>query len=572
MLSKSSQDPVVLRNNIDNARGQLGQLSKAYAELEAKTVELRASSEISRYQSAQTEAQLKKQILDQQIQGQQTKLGDLASQISQARSIVFSRNNDLQNYINQQNGAISGLVLMRQQLAAINLAETQQELDYVQQAKEAKPSRTTQALQLQEAESKLQVAIGELWGENKLRQGQLNERERLQGLGNNVECPSCGTLVTAEHLREETVGLKAELAESKRKIDEKTAELQKIQSEQQFVRQKLTLIDQYLAKEARLEQIKENHRRLSENIATTEAGLQSFDAAIAAARRLLAEAQGVEQDLVAKEVQLRAVMEQELLPYREAWNLAQKVANDLASGATGAQTALTRLLTEQGVAKQSLDQKILEIGRLENQVAEAESSATRLSKLRTDLGVEQSRLNRLKILEQMYGVDGVQTSIVEKYLPLLNSYLNEYIDIVGGGKIHVAIVTDGKRDGKVDLVITGQCATQSVRLSGGEKVKVRLAISIALGLLAFARNQEVPEFICLDEIIAPVDDLTKEHIFAMLAKLQEHFRTIMVISHDKSLQAQFPHEVLVNRVRGVSRIEKQFWEPQAKASPEVIVS
>ena len=97
-------------------------------------------------------------------------------------------------------------------------------------------------------------------------------------------------------------------------------------------------------------------------------------------------------------------------------------------------------------------------------------------------------------------------------------------------------------------------------MSGGEGVKFRLALDIALGLLSFARSRNAPDFICLDEVLAPVDRQTKDWVFTMLRKLQDRFRMVLVISHDEALQRQLKSTIVVNKVNGISQIARQYYE------------
>ena len=557
----TSSEPI--RASIASIRSQIDTLKADLETLDGKIQELRRSEDMSKYQNALTEANLKLELWNQKKKdfAGQKQIIDL--QISQVGQKINQCNSDLEQQTKQKKTNQDGLEQIGQQIKLFDENVVNSELGIIQQAKEAKPIRTQNMLDLQKIASTIQFDIGGLKGTYSLKKKELDLRLNLKKDG-QVSCPTCGTMVDQDHIQGESDRLSNELALIQSQIDEKQKLATANELEKKAIQEKLTLIDQYLAKESDLNTSLEINRQRKEKLSSIQETIRLFEESIPNLQTQSVVLNSERQTLLDKLDQIKKSETSELQPYEQQYLIAKQSVDGLQSGVNLVQQAISKALEDQTLKKQDMDQKLLEIGRLETQAVDADNNGIQSKKIHDGLDEHHKKLNRLKILEQMYGVDGVQTAIVNKYLPLLNSYLNEYIDIVGGGKTHVSIVTDGKVDGKVDLVIKGQCASKSVMTSGGEKVKVHLAISIALGLLAFARSKEVPEFICLDEVIAPVDDLTKDHIFAMLKKLQEHFRTILVVSHDKSLRENIAHEIVVDKIRGVSRIEKQHFETQKK--------
>jgi len=85
-------------------------------------------------------------------------------------------------------------------------------------------------------------------------------------------------------------------------------------------------------------------------------------------------------------------------------------------------------------------------------------------------------------------------------------------------------------------------------------------MDLALGMMSLARNENAPDFVCLDEVFAPVDVAGKKAMFDVIAKLQEYFRMVLVISHDPSVQETIKDVIVVNQVNDISTIEKQAHE------------
>jgi DNA repair exonuclease SbcCD ATPase subunit len=164
-------------------------------------------------------------------------------------------------------------------------------------------------------------------------------------------------------------------------------------------------------------------------------------------------------------------------------------------------------------------------------------------------------LQRYKILESAFGLEGVQTRIADKYLPLLNMYVKKFLDTLSDHKIAVNFFVNNKS--KVDMEIVGGTAGNYVMLSGGEKMVVRLAVDIGLSLLSFSRTSRTPDMICLDEIFGPLDKDHTKSVFLMLETLKDRFDKVYLISHKREIQALIENNIIVEKSsgnRGLSRI------------------
>jgi ABC-type Mn2+/Zn2+ transport system ATPase subunit len=76
-------------------------------------------------------------------------------------------------------------------------------------------------------------------------------------------------------------------------------------------------------------------------------------------------------------------------------------------------------------------------------------------------------------------------------------------------------------------------------------------------MMSLVRNENAPDFVCLDEVFAPVDVSGKRAMLDVVKKLQEYFRLVLIISHDPFIQEAISSTIVVNQVNGCSTIEKQ---------------
>jgi DNA repair exonuclease SbcCD ATPase subunit/DNA repair exonuclease SbcCD nuclease subunit len=184
---------------------------------------------------------------------------------------------------------------------------------------------------------------------------------------------------------------------------------------------------------------------------------------------------------------------------------------------------------------------------------------SKIQQISKDILSKTTDQTRLGCVEDAFGLDGVRVQIIEKYIPLLNVYIEEFMNVISD-KMSMTVVTDGKRDGKMEIKISGSSGSDPRQLSKGQFAKLKVATDLALGMMSLARNENAPDFVCLDEVFAPVDTSGKHAMFDVITKLQEYFRMVLVISHDPLIQDTIKDTIVVNMVNDYSTIEKQAHE------------
>ncbi|GAG91447.1 unnamed protein product, partial [marine sediment metagenome] len=214
----------------------------------------------------------------------------------------------------------------------------------------------------------------------------------------------------------------------------------------------------------------------------------------------------------------------------------QKLAKNFKAAEQGAQVIQDEI--------QELEQKIKAIndsiitcnsaiGSLSKDIENIQEDTAKVKEYEKELDKENVVLRRYLVLEEAFGLEGIQTRIVKKYIPLLNMYIKEVMDVLSQGTVEESIVVNAKS--KVDIDIRGGTAHIYIMLSGGEKMIVRLSTDIGLAMLSFSRCAEKPEIICLDEIFGPLDDAHANLVFDLLERLKSKFNRVLVISHKKAI-------------------------------------
>ena len=551
------------KQQIEYAKTKIKELGEKTSVTEKKRDELKQSAILNSHQSLLDEQANKEQLINQKKQATDALLNNL---LQQARSVdarlvsLKSENNNCKTRLDGLRVKVKGT---QDKIAQFNRTAIDKELNLIAQAKTAKPTRQEQKKLLEEQERRVSDQISG----NRAIINNLNQRikqfETLEAkglLGESITCPNCENHVGVSHVREKITASKNERDDLIRKNSEFITQQDALRAQISDIQDKLNNIDAYITKEPGLVRQLSDHEKLEQSIGEDQVRAQEcLNQQIVIEDKIVLE--NSEKDrLIEEQNRIQSENKIAIAPLLDGLETLDKKIAALTTEVTNVRNQINILNIELSKYANEVKEKTLEIGRLESLILSAEETAQQIVKLKQQrLGV-QKVMSRLKILEKIFGPDGAQVLIVQKYLPLLNAYLRDYLQIISGGRMHAAVITDGKKEGKVDLVVTGESASHSFMLSGGEGVKLRLAMDIALGLLSFARSKDVPEFICLDEVLAPVDTATKTLVFEMLNKLQTQFRKIMIISHDPSLQQHIKNTIVVDKIAGVSQISKQYFE------------
>lgn len=190
------------------------------------------------------------------------------------------------------------------------------------------------------------------------------------------------------------------------------------------------------------------------------------------------------------------------------------------------------------------------IGSIKQEIESIKSNQDKFNKISCKINEEDAVIGRLIALEVIFGLEGIQTRIIGNYLPLLNKFIKRFMDVLSNGEMMVEIYINKKS--KVDIGIKGGSAGIYYLLSGGEKMLVRLAVSIGLSMLSFTRCAQKSEVIFLDEIFGCFDESHINSVFKLLAELQSEFNRVVVISHNSVVNSLIKNQILIEKQPGNS--------------------
>jgi exonuclease SbcC len=155
----------------------------------------------------------------------------------------------------------------------------------------------------------------------------------------------------------------------------------------------------------------------------------------------------------------------------------------------------------------------------------------------------------LALLERTFGREGIQALEVDAAGPELSAIANDLLSVCSSGRWSVRIVTtqplksDPERSEEVFAIRSidneKHVERDATSNSGGEKVPIGEAISMALTVLACGRNAAQRPTLVRDESGAALDPENAKGYVAMLRRAAERVGAdkVLLVSHDPSIWA-----------------------------------
>lgn len=187
-------------------------------------------------------------------------------------------------------------------------------------------------------------------------------------------------------------------------------------------------------------------------------------------------------------------------------------------------------------------------GRSENltrRLSERSALAGRKSAIMGDLDVH----NRLA---KAFGKDGVQALIMENVTEDLRNYANTVLKRICTEPMTLDFVTQRRTESgnwveTFDIKISaGDTVADFDDLSGGEQVRISIALRLALSRLLMRRVGSNVKFLLLDEVDQALDRQGLHALASTINILSNEFK-ILVITHNDSMKDCFDHTITVQK-------------------------
>lgn len=394
------------------------------------------------------------------------------------------------------------------------------------------------------------VLISQMESQKKLLSQEIKTWEDMlsNSDGNNLICDKCKSKVSKEHFRDEINDNKEKINSIDTEILDKNKANKKIEEEIDSLILKLKKAEKYIDEEKKLIKDFNDFESASDKINAKNKEIEDIKNEIKSIKD-----QVVKNRIKAKEYEF---------DIEKSKNKFSIKIQDINSKLEDARKEYKNAKDNAKVIQDEIldhKEKLNKIHEVKNSISEKIGFLKReydhFIKLKEDLKdskekyvIEFKLLNRYLLLESVYGLDGIQTRIIKRYLPLLNIYIKEFLDILSRGSISVKMSINDKS--KIDMIVSGSSGDSYEMMSGGEKMLVRLAVDISMALLSFSRSNQKPEVIWLDEIFGCMDVNNRDSTFEILNKLSDKFNRVMIISHEKEICDKIPAKLIIEKEPG----------------------
>ncbi len=210
-----------------------------------------------------------------------------------------------------------------------------------------------------------------------------------------------------------------------------------------------------------------------------------------------------------------------------------------------------RLREELSIASQT-------VGATRQKVAVLDDRRRQSQSLKEERERLELRIQRLKLLEEACGRNGVQALLIENALPEIEERANELLDRLSGGAMRVTFETQRELKSRdavaetLDIHISDAAGERPYEnYSGGEQFRVNFAVRLALSQVLAHRAGARLRTLVIDEGFGSQDPEGRQRLIESINAVQSDFECVLVITHIDELRDAFPARIEVTKgVRG----------------------
>jgi DNA repair exonuclease SbcCD ATPase subunit len=205
-------------------------------------------------------------------------------------------------------------------------------------------------------------------------------------------------------------------------------------------------------------------------------------------------------------------------------------------------------------SKSTLEKEIQTITtRLENRNIEHEKLSDYKSNLRqilSDLEQLKEDYNYYLQANVLLKDDGVKSSIIKKYLPLINQQVNKYLQMMD---FFINFTLDEEFNEKIQTPIHENFSYPS--FSEGEKMRIDLSLLFTWREIARLKNSISTNLLIMDEVFdSSLDGLGTDEFFKIIRYMVSD-ANIFIISHKNELHEKFENVLEFHKVKGFSQLK-----------------
>jgi len=199
-------------------------------------------------------------------------------------------------------------------------------------------------------------------------------------------------------------------------------------------------------------------------------------------------------------------------------------------------------------------------GQTEQALGAARDAQDRAEAVAHDLAAAEKRVAILKLLATAFGKQGIPALLMEQAVPELEAAANEVLTTLSDGSMSLALRSQRETKAKtlsetLEVIVADERGERPYEsFSGGESMRVDLALRVGLSLLLANRAGARCETLVLDETCAPLDEQGRALFVESLQRIADRFATILVVTHIEALKDMFPTRFEITKTEAGSQI------------------
>lgn len=531
------------QKDIANIEGEISQLTKDVEVI----VRSEKASKIAEIKEEGRKVVLEIKAQEEQLSLQTQEWTQLAKQANQVIESSSLETTKLQKDIDSNKSSID---LLSAKIQQFNLAEKQEDLKKAMQAQSLQPKYTSFLAESRKRLEKIIEDIGQIRSDiSRYNKELMSLQDQIANVsGDEFVCSKCKSKVTKGHITKEITEVQKNTEDCQKKLSVLELSKKEIDSEITDLQNKVEKINKWMIRKSQIESEIEGNERNKVRVKEVQEMLAKSSEQIEKLTKQIEENQLKKSEYAVKIDKIKAKYEKDLKLLNDKKNSLVAKFKDMDKEVEVIKNQINSLESKKKVLSKNKDDLNTKIGSWRKEIQNYTDTLKQVETLAANLAIEKKVFERLLRLEDVFGLEGIQTRIVSKYLPLLNAYIKEFLDVLSQGEMTVEIFINERS--KIDMDVKGNSASSFVLLSGGEKMIVRLAVDIGLALLSFSRCAQKPEIICLDEIFGPLDDFHISTVFELIRKLQSRFSRVLLISHKDEINRHIKHHLVVEKTPG----------------------
>lgn len=207
--------------------------------------------------------------------------------------------------------------------------------------------------------------------------------------------------------------------------------------------------------------------------------------------------------------------------------------------------------------KSRLSSATYELGQSKAVLDIKEKDLEKLSTLQNEKKSLEKKLLTYKAVVSCFNSSGIPAMIVHSVLDALQNETNKILEmLIPGLQLKFVITKENDKGIKSDTLdiiyyING-IENDFSDLSGGQQSCVVLAMKFATANISRRKCGSDIKTLLLDEVEAALDEQSIDNFYDIVKNLSKEM-TILIITHNKDLQAKFNSRIIVNKENGISK-------------------